>query len=445
MNHEIDPTAGVAPPEVTPTGTAVASALTLQDHALQEIDQVAAGLAALTEKYAGVVYDVATTAGMAEAKKARQEIREPRYAVEAARKQAGSELKRIAGVVNARAEAITEDIRKIEDPIDAQIKAEETRKQAEREARERAEAEALQRQQEALAAIAAVPGTLFGADVPALDAAIARLRDWDMAAFDEVFAPAAEQARATALEAVQKARDHQADLDQQAAALREQQAALEAEAATRREQQEREDAERRAKQEAEDRERAERQAAEDEARRKEQDRVAAEQAERQRQLDEQAAAQREAEAKAEQERLEAAQKAEADRLAREQAEAAERAQAAAQAEAEAIRRAGMLLLVDMPDGSTWSVPLLAIARSRAAHYAGEFDGDTERSLAEDTLPMFESDHYEAQDWAVNNMNWSDVAAEARIYREASPLSDEDKQEGWISGAKQVLIPKAVAP
>lgn len=49
-----------------------------------------------------------------------------------------------------------------------------------------------------------------------------------------------------------------------------------------------------------------------------------------------------------------------------------------------------LMTVEMPDGSKWGVPVEMIARSRAAYYANEFDGDVERSLAEDTLPLFES-------------------------------------------------------
>ena len=46
-------------------------------------------------------------------------------------------------------------------------------------------------------------------------------------------------------------------------------------------------------------------------------------------------------------------------------------------------------IVTMPDGSQWSVPVVVIATNRAASYADEFDGDTARSLEEDTHPLFE--------------------------------------------------------
>lgn len=93
-----------------------------------------------------------------------------------------------------------------------------------------------------------------------------------------------------------------------------------------------------------------------------------------------------------------------------------------------------MLMVDMPDGSKWGVPVDLIARNRAAHYAHEFDGDIERSLAEDTIPLFDDDEYEVEDWAANNMNWKDVEAHARKLQDAQT----DFQEGWVNGDKAVI-------
>lgn len=94
-----------------------------------------------------------------------------------------------------------------------------------------------------------------------------------------------------------------------------------------------------------------------------------------------------------------------------------------------------LLSVEMPDGSKWGVPVDMIARNRAAHYAHEFDGDVERSLAEDTMPLFESDDYEIHDWAVSNMNWDDFKGHQFKLSEASPV---DFQDGWLGGEKEVV-------
>ncbi len=50
----------------------------------------------------------------------------------------------------------------------------------------------------------------------------------------------------------------------------------------------------------------------------------------------------------------------------------------------------LIMTVTMPDGSKFGVPVAMIARNRAEHYAHEFGGDVERSLAEDTVPMFDA-------------------------------------------------------
>ena len=89
------------------------------------------------------------------------------------------------------------------------------------------------------------------------------------------------------------------------------------------------------------------------------------------------------------------------------------------------------MTVTLPDGSVWSVPVEMIARNRAEHYAHEFDNDVERSLKEDTIPLFKSDKYEIQDWAVNNMNWSDFDGhQVRI-----TYGQPDFQEAWLNGEK----------
>lgn len=94
-----------------------------------------------------------------------------------------------------------------------------------------------------------------------------------------------------------------------------------------------------------------------------------------------------------------------------------------------------LMTIEMPDGSKFGVPVEMIARSRATNYAKEFDGDVERSLAEDTIPLFESDDYAIYDWAVNNMNWSDFDGHhVKVADAPSP----DFQDAWISGKKSFV-------
>jgi hypothetical protein len=88
----------------------------------------------------------------------------------------------------------------------------------------------------------------------------------------------------------------------------------------------------------------------------------------------------------------------------------------------------------MPDGSKWAVPVAAIAASRANYYAKDFDGDAGKSLHEDTAPIFDADEFEIEDWAQNNMDWTDVKGQADCIEPAKC----DYQEGWLNGDHEVL-------
>lgn len=312
--------------------------LTLQQHAEQELATVEAGIAALREKWGGVVFDVETTAGMDQAKKARLEIRAPRYEAQRIVKAKKSELAQISRDLGARGEQIIEQIMEIEGPIHAQIEAVEARKAAEKAERERQEAEARQKQVQRVLALRGIPQTMIGATVEELDAATVALMDDDLADVDEVYKPDAVQAREKSIEDLQVMRTQRAEQDAKDAEL----AKLREEAAER----DRQDAERRQAEEAErtQREEAERQAQaeRDAAHQAELEAERAKQAELQRQLDEQAAEARRREEAEAAERARIAQEAEAAELARQQAEELERAQAALAAQEQAIREASAL-------------------------------------------------------------------------------------------------------
>lgn len=113
--------------------------LQIIERALVEFSAVEAGLAVLRNDYQNIVYDVATTAGMNEAKAARVALREPRYEIERIRKSAKAPLLALGKKLDSDAARITAEIEKLEGPIDAQIKAEESRKEAEKQAKIEAE------------------------------------------------------------------------------------------------------------------------------------------------------------------------------------------------------------------------------------------------------------------------------------------------------------------
>lgn len=102
--------------------------ISLKDIALQEIGAVGAGIAVLTEKYAGMVYDVTKTSEMEAAKAARLDIRERRYKIPHIVKDKKQALKKIGDDIEAEGERIVGLLLELETPIHEQIKGEEDRK-----------------------------------------------------------------------------------------------------------------------------------------------------------------------------------------------------------------------------------------------------------------------------------------------------------------------------
>ncbi|MFG6441110.1 hypothetical protein [Roseateles sp. LKC17W] len=146
------------PVELTPTTSKAALAITDDigriGTAVSEFDRVAAGLADIEARYPkDVVYDLTTTKGMKDAIAHRAAWRDPRITVEKVRKMAKAPLLALGKNIDARAAWLTERLLEGETPIDQQIKAEEARREAEREAKAAAEFGRVLAIQEALAAI----------------------------------------------------------------------------------------------------------------------------------------------------------------------------------------------------------------------------------------------------------------------------------------------------
>lgn len=267
------------------------------NQALVQFSAVEAGLQALRTQYEGVVYDVTSADGMAQAKAARVAIREPRYEVERVRKAAKAPLLAIGKKLDADAARITAALEELEAPIDQQIKAEEARKEAERQAKISAEAARVSAIQERMAELRGNP-MLTPASGSALIAD--HIADLDRIAVDDSFAEFREQAADAKAAGLARLRA----LHDSAVAHEAEQARIEAERA--------ELARLRAEQEARDKVERERIAAEERAARAAREQADREAAEKLRQEREALAAQRREQ--------EAAAAAEAKRLADERAE-----------------------------------------------------------------------------------------------------------------------------
>jgi len=263
--------------------------------AVAEYNPIAAGLAECRQRYAGVVYDLRTTKGNDDARKARKELVTLRTSLESKRKELKAPLLAQAKLVDDEAKRITGELLALEEPIDAQIKADEKRREDERIAKEQAEAARRKVYTDGIAKIAGYVEQ--AADLPAarIAAGITYLEGMNLADFDDYLAEAT------------------ATRDRTVAALR----ALHAKAVAREEEAARLDAER-----------------------IEQARIAAEQAETARKLKEQQDEldRQRAEVQQREERIAAEERAKLEREALERA-AAERLQAEAAAAAERAAQA----------------------------------------------------------------------------------------------------------
>lgn len=291
--------------------------------AVAEYSPIEAGLADLRTRYADVAWDLRTVAGNDAARKARKEIVTLRTTLEDRRKAIKAPLLARAKLIDDEAKRITGELLEIERPIDEQIKADEARREAERQAKVEAEKRR----------VAAIRAQIDG--ITATAAAALRMRTSASAAGvlatlltaepnEAELAEYAEEGKHTLAEAIETVRAHVAALKEreaEAARLAAEREALEREKA--------EEAARRAEQERIDRD----------AREAEERRVAAERAALERERQEQERAQREAreaeearlraireaqeaEARAERERIEAAARAEREKLDAQAAEIA---------------------------------------------------------------------------------------------------------------------------
>lgn len=106
------------------------------------IDRIESGFVSLAAAHPiDLAIDVSTSKGMKEAVSARAAWRDPRIAVEKARKAAKAPVLELGRAIDARAAMLTTRLLEGEANYDDQIKAEEARKEAEREAKVRQEVE----------------------------------------------------------------------------------------------------------------------------------------------------------------------------------------------------------------------------------------------------------------------------------------------------------------
>lgn len=306
------------------------------ESAITEFNQTAAGLAQLRADIEGRTFDCSTTAGDKEARGVRLNLVTLRTTIEGKRKELKAPLLERGRLIDSEAARIIAEVKALEEPIDAVIRAAEAEREARKQERERAEAERLAVINRAIDRIRNMPSLYVTATPAVVAEAIAELQGMDLdTQFDDVHRPRAADALAGALESLTTIHTERVAAAAEAARLVEERAELA-----------RQKAEAKAAQEAAEAEAAAARAEADKLAQAERDRLAAIEAER-------IAAER-----AEQERIEAEARAERERQDRELAEraaalraeeervAAERAAAREREEAEAIANADLRMAAE---------------------------------------------------------------------------------------------------
>lgn len=182
------------------------ASVSLKAVALSRFGEWRDGAVALVEKYRGVVFDVATTAGMKEAIAARMEVRAPRYAAQNVAKASKSELAAVSKAVGEEESAIIKFLADTEEHIDKQIRVEEERKalakaEAERLAAEAAaaEVERIKRHREAIEIIHQYPIHAVGLPAERIEKGVKALQDMVFGEAQEECLPDYQAARDAAL------------------------------------------------------------------------------------------------------------------------------------------------------------------------------------------------------------------------------------------------------
>lgn len=163
------------------------------ENVIVEYSATEAALAALRQKYAGIVFDLTTVKGDKEARAARLELTTLRTSLEKKRKQFKAPALEFGKKIDSEASRVTAEILALEYPIDDQIKADEARRAAEKAERDRIAAERAQGFRNRIAVIRSFVGKCSGIASERIAKGIAQVEQVDVspAAFEEFAAEAA--------------------------------------------------------------------------------------------------------------------------------------------------------------------------------------------------------------------------------------------------------------
>lgn len=97
--------------------------------------------------------------------------------------------------------------------------------------------------------------------------------------------------------------------------------------------------------------------------------------------------------------------------------------------------------IAFPSGHVYEIDTAAIAQSRASSMQGLHPDEfpTLEAALEDTTELFKEDDFAIQDWARNNMNWSDLSQAARLIRFRPAILDHVNDCEWSHHEARAMI------
>jgi len=196
-----------------------------EQYQISEYTQTAAAIAILREKHSGP-FEVTTTKGMDEAKKARAEVKGYRIALEKLRVELKAPALERSRLIDAEAKRITAELLAIEEPIDEAIKAEEKRKEEEKAAKARAEAARLAGIADKISAIRNWVSTVANQPAEVIEAELENALALELSVDDfQEFLPGAQEALIEARQAMQLALENRIAYEEEQARIKAEQEA----------------------------------------------------------------------------------------------------------------------------------------------------------------------------------------------------------------------------
>lgn len=90
------------------------------------------------------------------------------------------------------------------------------------------------------------------------------------------------------------------------------------------------------------------------------------------------------------------------------------------------------LLITLPNKEKFILPMIVVALNHANHFKNKFGMNLDRSLNDNSLPMFANEPHKAKRWLQDNMIWEDIELHVRKINNVIPYHGYDYSYGFLA-------------